>query len=65
MSLHSQIKPTWFTLRNARVPFSYRMDRRVPLVALAILAFTAFVLVVSVSYGEYDISPVGAKYPAG
>lgn len=58
MSAHSQIKPTWFTLRTTRFPFSYRFDRRVPLVALAILAFTALVLVVSVSYGEYDISPV-------
>lgn len=50
-------KPAWFTIRPRGLPFSYRIDRRVPLAALAILAFTAVVLVFSISYGEYDISP--------
>lgn len=52
------VKPTWITLRPHRLPFSYRLDRRVPLAALVILAFTFLVLVLSISYGEYDISPL-------
>jgi iron complex transport system permease protein len=52
----AMIKPTWITIRT---PFlSYRIDRRVPLVGLMIIAFTAFVLVISISYGDYDISPI-------
>jgi iron complex transport system permease protein len=45
-------------MRSRYVPFSYRIDRRVPLVALAILIFTLVTLVFSISYGEYDITPV-------
>ncbi len=57
MAAEQKLKPTWITLRPRGVPFSYRLDRRVPLVALAILVFTLTVLVFSISYGEYDISP--------
>jgi iron complex transport system permease protein len=53
-----QIRPTWFTLRPRRLPFSIRVDRRVPLAGLALLIFTFIVLVFSISYGEYDISPI-------
>lgn len=51
-------KTTWITLRPRFLSFSYRIDRRAPWIALAVLAFTALVLVISISYGEYDISPV-------
>lgn len=54
----AHIKPAWITLRPRRIPFSYRLDRRVPLVALAILMFTLVTLVFSISYGEYDIPPL-------
>jgi iron complex transport system permease protein len=46
------------TLRPRGLPFSYRVDRRVPLVALALVAFTLVVLVFSISYGAYNISPL-------
>jgi iron complex transport system permease protein len=58
MAAKSEIKSTWVVVRPRQLPFSYRMDRRVPLVALAILLFTGIVLVMSISYGEYDISPL-------
>ncbi len=51
-------KPTWITLRLRRPPLSYRFDRRVPLVATLILLFALGTLIVSVSYGEYDIPPL-------
>jgi iron complex transport system permease protein len=57
MATKNPVRPSWVTLRPRWLPLSYRFDRRVPLVALAILAFTALVLVLSVSYGEYEISP--------
>jgi iron complex transport system permease protein len=37
---------------------SFRLDKRVPGIALAILLFTFVTLVFSISYGEYDISPL-------
>ncbi len=58
MAARPDLKTTWITLRPRRIPFSYRFDKRVPLVALALLLFTAVTLVFSISYGEYDISPV-------
>ncbi len=49
-------KPIWLTLRTRKVPFSYRIDKRVPAVALGILLFTVIVLVISISYGEYPMA---------
>lgn len=49
-------KPTWRTLRFGRL--SYRIDRRALPVALALIGFSLVVLVFSISYGDYDISPV-------
>jgi iron complex transport system permease protein len=54
----AELKPAWITIRPRRLPFSYRLDRRVPLVAAAILLFTLVTLVASVSYGEYNIPPL-------
>ncbi len=52
------LRPTWITLRLRGLPLSYRLDRRVPLVALALVAFTLVVLVFSISYGAYNIAPL-------
>lgn len=52
------LKSTWLTLRPRGLPFSFRLDRRVPFIAMILLAFTLVVLVMSISYGEYDISPL-------
>ena len=57
MVAQNKPRPAWLTIRPRGLPFSYRIDRRAPLVALLILVFTFVVLVLSVSYGEYDISP--------
>lgn len=58
MTTRTPITPTWLTLRSRRLGVSLRIDRRVPLIALAILIFTLITLVASISYGEYDITPV-------
>lgn len=48
----------WITIRPRWLPFSYRLDRRVPLVALVLLGVTLISLILSISYGEYSISPL-------
>lgn len=58
MTTHDHPKPPWITLRVRRPAISYRVDRRVPLVALLILLFALGTLIASVSYGEYDIPPL-------
>ncbi len=50
--------PGWITLRSYRLPVSARLDRRAPAVLLALLAALLLALVVSVSYGEYNIAPL-------
>ena len=55
MAAQPELKPTWITLRPRGVPFSYRIDRRAPWVALAIMAVALAVLVIAVSTGEYRI----------
>lgn len=58
MATQQSTKPTWITIRPHRLPFSIKVDQRVPLIALVIIAFTLIVLVISISYGEYDINPL-------
>lgn len=50
------MRTSWITLRPRGLPFSYKVDRRVPLVALVIAALALLVLVVSISYGQYNMS---------
>lgn len=57
MMTNSKIKPTWITLRFHRPPLSMKLDRRAPVIAGILLVVTLVVLVVSISYGEYDITP--------
>lgn len=58
MAAHDHPQPAWVAIRLRKLPFSYRIDRRVLPVALAIVVFTAVVLVLSISYGEYNIAPL-------
>lgn len=58
MAVQQERKPTWVTIRARRARFSYRVDRRVLPVAMALLTLTLAVLVSSISYGEYDITPL-------
>ena len=49
-------KASWITVGQGSWPFSLKIDRRVPPAALVILAVTFAVLVLSISYGAFDIS---------
>ncbi|GIK55054.1 MAG: iron ABC transporter permease [Chloroflexi bacterium] len=49
-------KPNWIALRPRFLPFSARVDRRVPAVFLVLCAVLLLVLVLSVSYGAYKIA---------
>jgi iron complex transport system permease protein len=53
-----RIRPTWIAVRVRRLPLSFKLDRRVPLAALLLLVFTLVALVMSISYGAYDLSPL-------
>lgn len=48
---------SWLTLRGRWLPFSVRLDRRVPLVIVALTLALLLALVLSVSYGEYQMAP--------
>jgi iron complex transport system permease protein len=53
-----RIRAPWIAVRGQRLPLSFKFDRRVPLVVAGLLAAAFAVLVLSISYGEYDISPL-------
>ncbi len=55
MQTSSVNKPSWNTIRLGR--FSFKLDRRVLPVSLVLIVIAISVLVVSISYGEFDISP--------
>lgn len=48
----------WLILRTTRPALSFKLDRRVPLMAAIALTITVIVLVWNVGTGEYPISPV-------
>lgn len=54
---HLSTKPTWVALRSHHMRFSLKVDRRVPYVAALLIMFILVVIVLSVTYGEYEISP--------
>ncbi len=51
-------QPPWFVARSARLPISFRIDRRVPLMGAATLLVTLAVMVVNIGVGEYPIAPL-------
>lgn len=51
-------QPNWYSIRPKLLPLSFRVDRRAPLAFLGLAAATIFFLVLSVSYGEYNIAPL-------
>lgn len=51
-------QPTWLVFRPRGLPISGRIDRRVPGVGLALSLGLLLALVISVSYGEYNIAPL-------
>jgi iron complex transport system permease protein len=48
----------WIAHRSRLLPLSFRLDRRAPVVLLALTGLLLAVLVLSVSYGEYRIAPL-------
>ena len=54
--MQKTLKPTWNTLRVGR--FSFKLDRRAVPVFIILTLIGIGVLVTSISYGEFDISPV-------
>lgn len=56
MAAKTPTRTTWLTLRPRRLPFSFKVDRRAPLAALIIVALTLVVLVVSINYGQYNMT---------
>lgn len=48
------MKPAWITLRSRGI--SFRLDRRVLPVALVLTLITVAVLVISINYGQYNMS---------
>lgn len=48
----------WIIIRPHRLPFSFRLDRRVPLILLAATVVTLAVMVINIGVGEYPIPPL-------
>lgn len=49
---------SWIVIRPSRLPLSFRLDRRVPLVLLVTLLVTLAVMVINIGVGEYPIPPL-------
>lgn len=58
MSTQEFPKPAWITLRPRFLPVSARLDRRVPFVFIGLSLVLLLALVLSVSYGVYQIAPL-------
>ena len=49
---------SWLVIRPRKLPLSFRIDRRVPAVLIALALVTLAVMVINVGYGEYFIPPM-------
>lgn len=49
---------SWLVIRSRRLGISFRIERRVPAVLLALAIFTLAAMIVSVGQGEYSILPL-------
>ncbi|MEM6611780.1 MAG: iron chelate uptake ABC transporter family permease subunit, partial [Cyanobacteria bacterium P01_C01_bin.72] len=48
----------WLIVRPRKLPISFHLERRVPVIFLILTLITLLAMVFSVGYGEYPISPV-------
>lgn len=48
----------WIVIRPRRIPFSFRMDRRVPIVLLSAILVTLAAMIINIGVGEYPIPPL-------
>jgi len=58
MNIKEHSKTPWLVIRPRWLPISFRVDKRVPLVVMAMLTVTIVALVLSISYGDYHIAPL-------
>ncbi len=56
MTTHRSSQSPWITIRQRHLRFSYKFDKRVPLIAVIIAVFTLVVLVISINYGQYNMT---------
>lgn len=49
------MKSPWLVIRLQNVPFSFRINRRVPTVLIILALITLLAMIISVSYGEYPV----------
>jgi iron complex transport system permease protein len=52
------VMKSWLVIRPRKLPLSFRIDRRVPAVLIALALVTLAVMVINVGYGEYFIPPM-------
>jgi len=48
----------WYVLRLKQIPFSLRVDRRVPVMAALFILITLAGMIINIGVGEYPISPL-------
>lgn len=48
----------WIVVRPHRIPISFRVQRRIPVVLFLLTVITLAIFIVSLGYGEYPISPL-------
>ncbi|MEM1310648.1 MAG: iron ABC transporter permease, partial [Cyanobacteria bacterium P01_H01_bin.153] len=48
----------WRSIRLRRLPISFRIDRRVPVMLLVLAAIALLALIFNVSQGEYPVPPL-------
>ena len=50
--------PNWLVIRGKQLPFSFRLNQRVPMLLLLLGILILGILVISVSYGDYAVPPL-------
>lgn len=48
----------WIVVRPHRIPISFRVQRRIPVVLFLLTVITLAIFIVSLGYGEYPVSPL-------
>ena len=54
----NHIEQSWLIIRSSRFPLSFQINRRVPWVLIGLAILIVIVMILSVGYGEYPISPL-------
>ena len=54
----AHIEKSWLIIRSSRFPLSFQIDRQVPWALSGLVILILIVMILSVGYGEYPISPL-------